>query len=141
MVRALTISLGVAAAAGAALAATAPPTNICGTNPYIGNAVIAAMNLTYPGLEAVAAAAKAGDLNGACEALADYYQNGNSTAWLRIPAVTPGTGLAGGVVDEMVFNDTFYLAGVDITAHVPRNADGGFNWTYKGPRNDVEFMK
>ena len=39
-----------------------------------------------------------------------------------------------------MFNDTFYLAGVDITAKVPRNADGGIDWLDKGPRNDVEFM-
>lgn len=71
------------------------------------------------------------DYNAACEALANYYQYGNTASWLRIPPVTPGNSTAGGVVDEMVFHDIFYLAGVDTTQHVPRNADGGLNWTYR----------
>ena len=114
--------------------------NVCGTNATLGAAVVASLNLTFPGLNAVAAAAARGDLDAACEALSDYYKTSNTSSWLRIPPVTPGNKLAGGIVDEMVFNDTFFLAGVSITAKVPRNADGGIDWLDKGPRNDVEFM-
>jgi len=32
------------------------------------------------------------------------------------------------------------MAGVDTSSVIPRNPDGGFVWTFKGPRNDVEFM-
>lgn len=136
----LQMSAKVACAVAAALAglAVAPgqaagtwvrdnSTNICGSNTTLGNAVIAALNLTYPGLEGVAAAAGAGDLNGACEALAVYYQTSGTANWLRLANTPiPSNKLAGGVVDEMVFNDTFFLSGVGITAKVPRNADGGW---------------
>jgi Heparinase II/III N-terminus/Heparinase II/III-like protein len=115
--------------------------NICGQNSTIGYSVIAALNLSYPGLESVASFAAQNDLDSACEALATYYKTANTAAWLRIPNVpTPSSKLAGGVVDNMVFNDTFYLSGVDTTAKVPRNADGGLDWLDKGPRGDVEFM-
>ena len=115
-------------------------TNICGENSTIGTMIINAVNLSYPGLEQVAQYANQNDYNAACEALANYYQYSNTTYWLRIPPVTPGNQTAGGIVDEMVFHDIFYLAGVATTQFVPRNADGGLNWTYKGIYNDPEFM-
>jgi hypothetical protein len=123
-------------------ASSARAVNICGVNKTLGLAVLDALNLTFPGLEAVAAAGAAGDLDGACEALATYYQNSNTSAWLRYPAVTPGTGRVGpgSNVDNVVDHDIFYLGGVTTTAKVPRNADGGLDWLDKGPRNDVEFM-
>lgn len=124
----------------AAAAAAAAAANICGSNATIGAAVVAALNLTYPGLEAVAAAASRGDLGGACDALAAYYAASNTTWWQRVPPVTPGSGMAGGAVDAIVLNDTFYLSGVTTRARVPRNADGGLDWLNKGPRVDVEFM-
>ena len=123
-----------------ALTLAAPPANICGTNKTLGENVLAVLNLTYPGLELVAAAAAAGDLGGACEALSDYYKGSNTSYWLRHGPVAPGSSLAGGVADAIVFNDTFYLAGVGVTARIPRNADGGLDWVNKGPRNDPEFM-
>ena len=122
------------------VAAAEAAANICGSNATIGAHVISVLNLTYPGLEAVQTAVQSGDLNTACEALAEYYREANTSSWYRHPAPNPGNSTAGGVVDEMVFKDIFYLAGVDITAHVPRMPDGGLNWTYKGPRDDVEFM-
>jgi hypothetical protein len=114
--------------------------NICGSNATIGTTVIAALNLSYPGLEAVQGFAKQGDLNSACEALAEYYRSANTSWWNRVPPVTPGNGTVGGQTDAMVFHDIFYLAGVDISAQVPRNAAGGLDWLDKGPRNDAEFM-
>jgi hypothetical protein len=121
-------------------AAGAAPPNICATNAAIGRSVAAAVNLTRPGLEAVASAVAAGDYGAACDALAAYYASGNSSWWLRLPPVAPGTGLAGGLPDAVVFNDSYYLQGVQLTEIVPRNADGGLDWIYKGPRNDVEAM-
>ena len=76
--------------------------NICDSNITIGRAVVAGVNLTRPGLEAAAAAAAAGELGLACQNIADFYRSGNSTPWLRLPAVTPGTALVGGSIDEMV---------------------------------------
>ena len=116
--------------------------NICGENRTLGLAVMSMLNLSYPGLSSVAAAVENGDYGTACEELSLYYQNSNTSSWLRIPPVTPGTGRVGNTshVDEMVDSDIFYLAGVDMTAKVPRNPDGGLDWLNKGPRNDVEFM-
>lgn len=124
------------------LAATALATpNICGMNSTLGQQVMSVLNLTWPGLEAVSEAFKVGDLNTACEALATYYKTSNTTSWRRLPPVQPGNKMVGGATDAMVLHDVFYLAGVDISAKVPRNADGGLNWTYKGPRNDVGKSK
>ena len=99
---------------------------------------MAAVNLSYPGLEAVAAAATRGDLDSACEALAAYYAAANTSYWLRVGPVAPGTGRVGkgSLVDDVVDKDYYYMAGVDTWGVIPRNADGGLDWTNKGPRND-----
>lgn len=116
--------------------------NICATNSTLGKHIMSVLNLTYPGLEAVAAAEAAGDLGAACEALAAYYRVSNSSSWLRVPPVAPGTGRVGNgsLVDNAVDYDVYYMSGVDTSGKVPRNQDGGLDWLYKGPRNDVEFM-
>ena len=124
------------------LASTASAANICGENRTLGLAVMSALNLTYPGLEAVAAANAAGDLDAACEALASYYRASNTSSWLRIAPVAPGTGRVGkgSLVDNAVDLDLYYMAGVTTSGVIPRNPDGGLDWLNKGPRNDVEFM-
>lgn len=125
------------------LASAASAANICGENRTLGLAVMSVLNLTYPGLEAVAAANAAGDLDSACEALAAYYLTSNTSSWLRIPPVAPGTGRVGkgSLVDNAVDKDLYYLAGVTTSAVIPRNPDGGLDWLNKGPRNDVEFSE
>ena len=115
--------------------------NICATNRSIGAAVIAAVNLSWPGMEKVSEAAAASDLGGACEALARYYREGNTSAWLRLPATpSPSVKTAGGDADALVEHDIFHLTGVGQVAKIPRNPDGGLNWTNHGPLNDPEFM-
>ena len=91
-------------AAAAASAAAAESSNICGTNATLGRHVMAVLNLTFPGLEAVAAAEAAGDLGAACEALAAYYSQSNTSSWLRIAPVPPGSGRVGpgSLVDNAV---------------------------------------
>ena len=123
------------------VAPSALAANICGLNATIGASVIKSVNLTYPGLSAVAAAAAAEDFDTACEALAAYYVTSNTSSWLRVPPVVPGTGMAGGDADDLVLRDIFNLGGVGSRAKIPRNEDGGINWLDKGPRTDVEFMK
>ena len=117
--------------------------NICSQNRVIGLQVMAAVNLSYPGLEAVAAAQRSGDLDAACEALAAYYAAANTSSWLRMAPVAPGTGRVGNgsEVDNVVDRDYFYMAGVDTGAVIPRLPDGGLNWTFKGPRNDPGARK
>jgi len=136
---ALRLAVGTVIAVGAT-AATAD-VNICGRNATIADSVRNALNLTYPGLEAVQAAFSAGDPNTACEALATYYATANTSWWLRNPnPPAPSNRTAGGWADAMVFNGTFWLAGVDLAAVVPRNPDGGLDWLDHGPRDDPEFM-
>ena len=121
-----------------ALIAVAADSNICSTNATIGNAVIRAINLSWPGLEPARDAAASGDLGAACQHISDYYRNANTSAWFRSPTTPkPGSGLVGGNVDAMVFNDTFW--GFPSPTHpckIPRNADGGLQWTTWGPDND-----
>ena len=74
------------------------------------------------------------------QALARYYREGNTSAWLRIGAVAPGSAKAGGSADQMLDHDIFTLSGVKQVAKIPRNADGGIDWYYKGPKSDPEFM-
>ena len=115
--------------------------NICGTNAFIGAAVIGAVNLSWPGLGAVKAAADANQLGAACAALAAYFRDGNSSRWLRLPASPhPSPRRAGGAADDLVNRDVFHLSGVGQVAKIPRNPDGGLDWLYKGPKTDPEFM-
>ena len=116
-------------------------TNICGENATLGRAIVAALNLSFPGLEAVAQAAKSNDLNAACDELAQYYRNSNTSAWLRLAnTVPPSSRRVGGRTDQMVDTDYFYLNGVATGAVIPRNGDGGLDWLDHGPRDDQEFM-
>lgn len=115
--------------------------NICATNATIGHAVISAVNLSWPGLEAVQSAAASGELGAACEALAEYYANGTTARWLRMLATpAPSARAAGGQADAAVDHDIWTLGGVGQTAKIPRNDDGGIDWYDKGPKNDPEFM-
>ena len=83
--------------------------NICESNATIGRAVLAASTMSWPGLEDVAHQYAQGNLGAACAALASYYREGNSSAWLRIGPVTPGTKIAGGSADDLVLHDIFHL--------------------------------
>eukprot|EP01050_Picozoa_sp_SAG11_P007221 SAG11_NODE_594_length_8302_cov_1.386810_1_plen_176_part_00 len=117
--------------------AAAAEANICATNASIGHAVIGAVNLSWPGMNAVRTAAADGDLGGACEALAAYYRDGNTSAWLRLLVTpAPSTRRAGGEADDLVNHDIFHLSGVGQVAKIPRNRDGGIDWLNHGPKND-----
>ena len=112
--------------------APAPP-NICATNHSIGQAVVNAVNLSWPGLASVQSAAAAGNFGRACEALADYYRKGTTSAWLRIPVTPPPSRQkAGGDADDLVEHDIFHLSGVGQIAKIPRNPDGGIDWLDHG---------
>lgn len=114
------------------IASAVPTGNICSQNASIGEAVVQAINLTFPGMEKIRDAAKHKDFAFACDELAKYYKEGNSSAWLRMPTVKPGgTALAGGTVDMMVLHDVFTMeTGSPGGDKIPRNADGGLWWTW-----------
>ena len=92
------------------------------------------LNLSYPGLEAAKAALASGDQATACKAVAAYYSGAKTAAWLRHASPPAGTALAGGAVDEVVLNDTYDFYGE--VGRVPRNADGGLDWYFRGPVHD-----
>ena len=134
--------IAVIVAVNAVPASTTSTSNICASNATLGAAVLAAMNLSYPGLEAAAAAAASGDRGKACQAIADYYRHGTSASWHRMkkPPV-PGTAMAGGTVDAMVLNDTYSgFPSPSGPVKIPRTASGGITWTWWGPDHDDEFM-
>lgn len=137
--------LGIAVVIAAAPQPLPPPPppnmNICAANHSIGAAVINAVNLSWPGMEDVREAWAGHDLGSACELLASYYRKGNTSAWLRLPRTPkPSARRAGGDADDLVQRDVFHLSGVEQVARIPRNKDGGLDWTYHGPKNDPEFM-
>jgi hypothetical protein len=98
-------------------------------------ALFDALDLDRAGLQAVKAAVGGGDMAGACRALLDYYRTGESGKWLRGPAVQPGEGRDEDA--EKLLDDTFTVWGR--TARVPRTSRGGFDWTYGGPDNDINW--
>eukprot|EP01047_Picozoa_sp_COSAG01_P077816 COSAG01_NODE_14154_length_1490_cov_1.433501_2_plen_260_part_00 len=95
------------------------------------------LNLSYPGMETVAAALKAGDNAAACNAISDHYSHSSKVSWLRYPEPKAGSTSVGGQIDEVVANDTYTF--VTETGRVPRNKDGGLDWEYSGPINDAEW--
>jgi len=134
----LGLVLAAAAASQAPPAAAAAAANICGANATLGAHVVSVLNLTFPGLGAVAAAAGRGDLGAACDALAGYYAAANTSAWLRRPLPPPSSRRVGGAVDDVVYRDVYAEGGLG-SGRVPRNADGGLDWECRGPRDDPEF--
>ena len=112
-------------------------------NATIGAAVVRAVNLSWPGLELARDAAANGDLGAACQHISDFYKNSNSSARFRLRKTPkPGNGLAGGAVDQIVFNDTFSgFPSPTYPCKIPRNADGGLQWTTYGPDNDDGLHK
>ena len=102
--------------------------NICSRNATIGRSVVQSMNLSWPGLEAAAAAAAEGDLGRACSAIGAYYRKSNTSSSRRLPPVPPSTRLAGGAADAIVFNDTFKgFPSPSTPCRIPRNEDGGLD--------------
>jgi hypothetical protein len=113
--------------------------NICVHNVSLAQQLFAALDLSYPGLEQVAAAFHQKNFGLGCELLAEYYQSSPSGSWLRKPPVAPSEKRAGGQADAAL-DDVFTLSGVTETAKIPRDPDGGLDWHYTGPRHDNEFM-
>ena len=134
LLQCFTVVLGLMLLLHTAPAASA---NVC-ENATLGAAVLSVVNLTYPGLAAVAAAAAAGDLPAACDALSAYYAASNTSAWLRRPQPAPSSRRVGGPTDDVVFKDVYAEGGLG-SGRVPRNADGGLDWQFRGPRNDKEY--
>jgi hypothetical protein len=117
------------------LAALASVHDVCAQQPERVQFLLENLDLTKPGLEATAEAAKAEDWPAACTALLDYYRavrlpqyrarHGYPQVELNPPQNTPPV------------NDNFVYFGV--VGKVPRLESGGWDWEYLGPQNDREW--
>jgi hypothetical protein len=98
--------------------------------------LFAAIDLSLPELEAVKNRINKKDTVAAAQALLEHFAQSKSGDWLRS---SPGK-------DEhaqhllsarQLLNDSVTFSGV--TARVPRNANGSWQWDFQGPEADAEF--
>lgn len=108
---------------------------LCRDHPERVQGLFAALDLARPGLEGARDAADRGDWPGACGALLKYYEEGDTSAWLRVPRREPGDECVPAA--DAILDDTFTL--YEVTAKVPRRSDGGLDWGYNGPEGDREW--
>lgn len=93
------------------------------------------VNLDHPGLEPVKAACARGLWERACEELAAYYRRkAFSTGLFREAAPPPPPVTVDG---ESMLRDVFRMQ--NVTAVNPRLSDGGLDWSWRGPENDIEW--
>jgi hypothetical protein len=102
-------------------------------------ALLAAIDLDTPGLEACARASKAGDTKRAAEELLRYYEQRHAA-----PPVTPLCGENDGQSDyDTILRATDALQGIftlqNVRAVEPLRPDGGLEWDSDGPNGDKEW--
>jgi hypothetical protein len=109
---------------------------VCSVYPNRIRLLLAALDLSRRGLEAVQTAATRGDTVAACEALLAYYQKADHGNLLdQEPDERPEAELL--LTARQLLGDTVTFSG--ITARVPKLAAGAWEWTYTGPKGDQEF--
>ena len=121
--------------AGAAERVGTTVEDVCRAYPNRVSALLAAIDLDRPGLEAVKAAHDRADTPAACRALLKYYRSAKTAAWLRRQPVVPNGRPAPEA--DLILQDTFTF--YEEQATVPRRSDGGLDWTFRGPTNDREW--
>lgn len=97
--------------------------------------LLSRLNLEYPGLEDVQAAAKRDDLYGAMVALLTYYREKPTPAQVLSRPFTGERWVLDQAADAV--EDTFTLQG--ITARQQSLPNGQIDWSHRGPRNDQEW--
>lgn len=96
------------------------------------------LNLSYPGLETVAAAWRGGDAAAACNLTRSYYINGNTSSWLRVAtAPQPSSQRVGGSSDNMTFSDVFCF--YSVCHHQPRDKSGELDWLWTDGDDEWKF--
>ncbi len=108
---------------------------VCNAFPERVTALLEALDLSRPGLAAVKRAVDDAKPAAACAALLDYYRNADTAKWLRAPNAQSDEEVIKSA--DLTLQDicTFY----EQTDRVPRRSDGGLDWNYKGPTNDIEW--
>jgi len=109
--------------------------DVCEAYPEKMRAMLDAFNLNYSGLEKVEEARDARKPEAACQALLDYYRDGNTAEWLRKkqPEKTTRTDARA----DTILNNVFVIQ--NVRGQVPFGDDGHRDWYYKGPNNDREW--
>jgi hypothetical protein len=109
--------------------ATMMTSTSCPSEPW-GSELMAALNLSYPGLEAVARALNLRDNETACKELAKYYRTSNSSYQLRHPTLKKGDETYLSVANYR--KDLYSFWGK--TYKVGRlSTTGGLEWNCSGP--------
>jgi hypothetical protein len=108
---------------------------VCAKHPERVRALFDSLNLERSGLEGVKRAVGAGDYPTACNALLSYYRDAKTAAWLRRSPATDSRQSDPKV--DPILADEFEFYGD--RAKVPRTPSGGIQWSYNGPKNDLEW--
>ncbi len=98
--------------------------------------MFSALDLSHPGLEKVQHHLQSNDTVRAAEALLGYYRQSDVADWLLEQSAENDTEQMY-VAARQLLNDTVTFHGV--TARVPHDTDGGWQWDFQGPGQDAEF--
>lgn len=98
-------------------------------------ALLASLDVERPGLKEVKENVADNQPVKACEALLKYYRNAATSRHLirEQPPLSEATDPEADSLLQGIF--TYY----DLPARVPRRNDGGLDWTFKGPDDDIEW--
>lgn len=105
------------------------------SHPETIRSLFSNLDLEYPGLEPVSQALQSADTVTAASRLVTYYKNSESGHWLREKSYTFDSTEDRNRAEQLL-NDKITRNGL---AEIPKTDNGGWDWTYHGPRNDAEF--
>lgn len=110
-------------------------------HPQRMEGLLAAIDVTRPGLEEVRTQIESGDQAAALRALVRYYRAAPAPPWIAndLTSHAPRSWTAEEARAEAAhaLGDVFTFQGV--TGQAPRLASGGLDWTHRGPRDDLEW--
>ncbi len=104
-------------------------------HPEIIRSVFSSLDLEHPGLKPVLEALQNADTVSAANRLVTYYKNSDSGHWLREKSYRFGNSEERNRAEQLL-NDKITRNGF---AEIPKKDNGGWDWTYHGPRDDAEF--
>jgi hypothetical protein len=106
--------------------------------------LVDSLNLEHPGLEAVRRHWEKEDLTSACRALLAYYRTRQGAAsedsmGAKVRGSTHARADDGKLLERAddILKDVYY--GYGEKGRVPRKRSGHLDWTFRGPKNDLQF--
>jgi hypothetical protein len=109
--------------------------DVCAAYPDRIKTMLGSLNLDLKGLEKVKSAYGSNNIEAACQALLDYYNKGNTAAYLRKELPSPAK-KRDTEADSILQHIYVFQESCD---KVPVKADGHLDWTWKGRLNDIEW--